>query len=1030
MSSPPVGSPTIPSRERKIAPLPLRPGRRGNLASSQNTLSTHGTPSHSSSSETNTTADTGHISAPARDVPRIAFQFCQPESNSLSSKREETYTYRLLHNITPRPSPEPEETPLPSTQDSSTGSNYSSLPILSTPDHAISQPLHTMYSDEKIAIPSADNSLDRSVPLIVEDHSETKASTPHASLSRPATPLSLTQVSDLSLSLGVQRRRSVSDASDVSDNNYSTGPYDVRDEEAPLEPFFTSAFQTALQNGLGIANKVVTAIEELVGPSEPSSDLERLLKDARRLGTFRSSDTRTIAVLGDSGEGKSSLINSLLHFPEIAKTGDIGAACTSVVTEYRQKTKDHTAPITIEVEYLSKPEIEDLIKELLWNYRQMFLPEVEEDKVDAKEYARLQRESEQAWSALEAGFKHQRSFNKQLLSDMAEGGLAKATDQLIQWAHELEWPDGGNSGMWKGTANTAEECCEMTSEFMQDKFWPFTKIIRVYLSAQVLKTGVVLADLPGLQDTNLARVRATQTYLMKCDNIFIVTKISRAITDQSLKSSLYSILARHAPVEWEELGGRSLNLAVVCTKSEDINQKTARREFCGPHKKISPLVMEQLDKSIKDAKENNNKVLKKQLKRKQELLLIDSRNCHVKEGLQYAYASKIPGRRLEVFCVSNTTYEKYSRKGNTEMVHASGIPELRRFCHTITAGAQLLEAKHFLQSTLSSLLSSVELWTSSCKPRPQVEDREQDESIHIFLKEVKAEVSNTINQSKAEFRDTFREVLSKYLEQRNDFWEDAAEKEGQEWCSWHWSQYNAWCLKNGNHEGTLKRGHVNWNSRLIWKMRMELAYQWTLLEEEIPTVFEELLQSISICLLNLQSHLREQGFAFTLVHGIDFRVQDIEYKFGLSQQYFTREVEQIQRYASEPNESSYVVSEMVSTYRSAARELGPEKASRQRSIVQGRITNGTLFPQISAKIQANVDELVKKTFCDLRHEVDAVLDLIVSDVKMALASKPQVVVDARNQEHQEEERRRGELLAEIRKLKGKHEEILASISNI
>ena len=102
----------------------------------------------------------------------------------------------------------------------------------------------------------------------------------------------------------------------------------------------------------------------------------------------------------------------------------------------------------------------------------------------------------------------------------------------------------------------------------------------------------------GLQDTNLARVRATQRYLMKCDNIFIVAKISRAITDQSLKASLYSILARHAPVEWEESGGKSLNLAVVCTKSEvsrqpchakpriltrdqDINQKTARREFCG-----------------------------------------------------------------------------------------------------------------------------------------------------------------------------------------------------------------------------------------------------------------------------------------------------------------------------------------------------------------------------------------------------------------------------------------------------------------
>ena len=74
------------------------------------------------------------------------------------------------------------------------------------------------------------------------------------------------------------------------------------------------------------------------------------------------------------------------------------------------------------------------------------------------------------------------------------------------------------------------------------------------------------------------------------------------------------------------------------------------------------------------------------------------------------------------------------------MVLASGIPELRRFCHKITAGAQLLEAKHFLQSTLSSLLSSVEIWASSAPPCPQVEDHGQDKSIHDFLEEEKVEV--------------------------------------------------------------------------------------------------------------------------------------------------------------------------------------------------------------------------------------------------------------------------------------------------
>jgi hypothetical protein len=91
---------------------------------------------------------------------------------------------------------------------------------------------------------------------------------------------------------------------------------------------------------------------------------------------------------------------------------------------------------------------------------------------------------------------------------------------------------------------------------------------------------------------------------------------------------------------------------------------------------------------------------------------------------------------------------------------------------------------------------------------------------------------------------------------------------------WHWSkyvanrislsnitnlfvtaQYNAWCLNRGDH-ATAKRGHLNWNSELIWKMRTELAFQWGLVEDEIPAIFEKLLQSIRACFLNLQSHLR------------------------------------------------------------------------------------------------------------------------------------------------------------------------------
>ena len=117
----------------------------------------------------------------------------------------------------------------------------------------------------------------------------------------------------------------------------------------------------------------------------------------------------------------------------------------------------------------------------MWNYRQLFLPNVEVDSVDARDYERYQRESEQAWSALEAAFKNQPLFGKTFLQDMSDGALERVTNQVMEWAKDIQWPEGGNAGLWRSTADTAEECCEKTSAFMQDELWPFTKIIRQVL---------------------------------------------------------------------------------------------------------------------------------------------------------------------------------------------------------------------------------------------------------------------------------------------------------------------------------------------------------------------------------------------------------------------------------------------------------------------------------------------------------------------------------------------------------------------
>jgi hypothetical protein len=89
-----------------------------------------------------------------------------------------------------------------------------------------------------------------------------------------------------------------------NDHSRAGVPYNVRDETCPEKPFFDQVFQEALGNGVAIAGRTLNALEKVAGPALGQGDLSRLLKDARNLSNFESSDTRTIGVLGASGEGK------------------------------------------------------------------------------------------------------------------------------------------------------------------------------------------------------------------------------------------------------------------------------------------------------------------------------------------------------------------------------------------------------------------------------------------------------------------------------------------------------------------------------------------------------------------------------------------------------------------------------------------------------------------------------------------------------------------------------------------------------
>ena len=272
------------------------------------------------------------------------------------------------------------------------------------------------------------------------------------------------------------------------------------------------------------------------------------------------------------------------------------------------KTDPNPAPFKIEMEFNADSESKELIEELVWSYRRAFLPDVEDQ--NASDYNKLQKESQVAWSSLSAAFGHHKELKplqERLkrhhleVADTAQDGGVIA--QLLEWKAEIPWPDGHDNGRWECFVESAEECGEITSDFMEDKFWPFIKVIRIYLKATVLEGGLVLVDSPGLRDVNLAKVKATEESLLKADHIFIVARIDRAISNQSIKDSLFSVLRQHVPNELEDHGVDNLNVTVVCTRAEVSDSAEAtqlKKTYVSKRKSIDKREVEELEKQRKD----------------------------------------------------------------------------------------------------------------------------------------------------------------------------------------------------------------------------------------------------------------------------------------------------------------------------------------------------------------------------------------------------------------------------------------------
>ena len=521
----------------------------------------------------------------------------------------------------------------------------------------------------------------------------------------------------------------------------------------------------------------------------------------------------------------------------------------------------------------------------------------------------------------------------------------------------------------------------MASEFMTDRLWPFTKVMRIFLDAKVLSTGVVLADLPGLHDVNLAKVRATERYLSNCDHVLAVAKISRAMSDQALLSTILSEVRRRARSEWDDsLSGHS-RVTIVCTRAEEMEVKAHRREFVGPEKVISPSVIEQLDRLHEEAKAAKDAKLKKAAKLEEKQLLMRARNSHVTAGIQKLCVEQLQGRKLKVFCIANKDYWKRVDDADDQAVLQSNVPALRRHCQFIAAPAQLLESKNFLLNALHNLLQSVTLWRLNSLQRSQPTSKALEQENLNKLSSMEKNIKVEIRLTSGCLENLFQEELHGWLDQRRAIWENDAQRICDRWAQWRWNSYKAWCRNDGTHDTPVK-GAIRWNNDLISKMAFESEAHWKIVEVGIDPIFSKLTASIRDAMASFRSCIQDTP---NLVESIEPRIQKLTYDVSIVKRELRRGIQNICRDASEDHRTSFFVEGMRTAYRGAFWERGKGTSQRQISIIRQRIMHD-LFPFIIDRIQEHADDLIQDTLDSINMRATDTVTLIREDLNMAYSN--------------------------------------------
>ncbi|KAI1275476.1 hypothetical protein F5Y07DRAFT_389933 [Xylaria sp. FL0933] len=782
-------------------------------------------------------------------------------------------------------------------------------------------------------------------------------------------PMPRTSLSPSPGRLGAQRRRSSS--------RPIVEKHDVRNEAPPNDRFNLPGFREALRDTKRSMTGLVGVLGSSAVGNEPDSVIQRLHSQAKNLSQFECPSRRTVGFVGESGAGKSSLLNSLLDYRDLARSSNGGGACTCVVTEFHFHEDERFA---IVVEKFSEAELMPQLQSLLQDYRHFHLNR--DSFSSQEEVADLEKRASIARDTFQAMFPTAFIVNNTFLSESE----VEALSTLISWVQSFDQSIIHDRRSGLGLDECSSSLMQLSSDTSSERtpLWPWIKKIIVYLNAHILSRGLILVDLPGLRDLNAARRNITERYLLQCNEIFVVAAEGRATTDEGVRSVIE--LAKNA---------RLSNVGIICTKSDEINPTEALKDWDGKsaanelrqkldRKTREELVIKNLEEKIvpyehegvevddlleeerADLRRNKRQLYTRSLQQ----FLITTRNAIVEQKLLDLYRHEVPGSQLKVFCASNAIYWDWREKPKDDSLPyliLSGILAIRQHCMSMVSESQYVAAKKYMRDDIGVLLGELDLWVQSGQGSLSAERRESIRNTldtlerKLFLELCgRASKLNVANTYKREFDTKLYQPQGERVGQ----WGIAAKGKSDDWNDV--TSYAAFCRNYGTH-CTRTIGWRNWNEEMLEQMTNDLNPPWEQLQISLDRQGEEIVDFINVIFEEAEEFLDDELGDFPHTTGpittstlvSQKRLMEVDLQAILDD--LQGDLRTLRTDALSGIRTSFIGKAMENAYDNARRESGGGCFARQKAIINAAVRRSGLFTDLLRSFKRDFDGYVANT---------------------------------------------------------------------